>query len=289
MLTDVGWVVNVSYFHTSAKVGHHDRNTNTDEEKNMKTKQLTLILTLFLALSMAMTPTVLVSAQDPAIEITKTPYCTTEDGFSDNPNIDGYYAMGTKIYMWIKIKVTAGDEALKDVIVYDRLGAEWMVEGICEDVAGYANASSPTGWTRKDPWYPNPDERGKMDYTLTYTGQPILGEDVTVTDSGGGTVVGPQEVVKKGELIFEEYTILWTGKSTKVHFMWEIGDMDPDEERVLFLVISTDLNPAGKQEYTSCGDYELNSGAVVKALRDCNGKKVTAETDSIMISVRDLD
>jgi hypothetical protein len=260
-------------------------------KKNMKTKQLTLILTLFLALSMAMTPAVLVSAQDPAIEITKTPYCTAEDGFSDNP-IDGFYPMGTKIYMWIRIQVTAGDEALTDVVVYDRLGAEWMVEGICEDVAGYANASSPTGWTRKDPRYPNPDERGRMDYTLVYSvnpeAVPIIGSTVTVLDNTDAVVVGLVPVEKNGKLEFSDYTILWTGKSTKVHFMWNIGSMAAGEERVLFLVISTDLNPAGKQEYTSCGDYELNSGAVVKALNG-DGKKVTAETDSIMLSVQDLD
>lgn len=252
----------------------------------MNTKKLTLILTLFLALSMAVTPAVLVTAQAPAIEIEKIPYCATQPGFSDNADEDGYYPMGTKLYMWIRITVTAGDGALTDVVVRDRLAAEWMVEGVCFDLPRWS--SSP--WITKDPLHPtNP---GPMEYTLTYTGQPIIGETVTVTErtsaTDPGTVVVSQTVEKKGELTFDDCTILWTGKSTKVHFMWEIGAMAAGEERVLFLVISTDMNPAGKQEYTSPGEYELNSGAVVKGINDA-GKQVVAETDQIMLSVRDLD
>ena len=53
----------------------------------------------------------------------------------------------------------------------------------------------------------------------------------------------------------------------------------------LIFEISTDLNPAGKQEYTSPGCYELNSGAVLKFTY--NGKKYSAHTLPITVLVVD--
>lgn len=54
------------------------------------------------------------------------------------------------------------------------------------------------------------------------------------------------------------------GTSNKVFFTWEVGTLAPGEMAEIRFEISTDLNPAGHQEYTSPGCYELNSGAVLK-------------------------
>ena len=74
------------------------------------------------------------------------------------------------------------------------------------------------------------------------------------------------------------------GKSEKVFLTWEIGTLNPGETAILRFVVSTDENPAGKQEYTSPGCYELNSGAVLKFF-DMYGKQHSAYTDSITVVV----
>jgi hypothetical protein len=74
------------------------------------------------------------------------------------------------------------------------------------------------------------------------------------------------------------------GKSEKVFLEWEIGDLGPLEVANLVLHVSTDENPAGKQEYTSPGIYEFNSGAVLK-FRDPRGKQHSFETGSIYLEV----
>ncbi|MFX1258913.1 MAG: vWA domain-containing protein [Promethearchaeota archaeon] len=75
------------------------------------------------------------------------------------------------------------------------------------------------------------------------------------------------------------------GKSQKVFLTWEIGDLDPDETARLIILVSTDLNPAGKQEYTSPGIYELNSGATLKFIDPEQDIQLSASTDSINVTV----
>ena len=80
------------------------------------------------------------------------------------------------------------------------------------------------------------------------------------------------------------YASYWTkGNSEKVFLCWMIGALNPGETAELVFEISTDLNPAGKQEYTSCGDYELNSGAVLKFMFD--GRQYSVYTESITVIV----
>lgn len=55
-----------------------------------------------------------------------------------------------------------------------------------------------------------------------------------------------------------------TGKSEKVHLTWYIGTLAPGERAHLYFQVSTDINPGGKQEFTSPGWYELNSGPTAK-------------------------
>ena len=73
------------------------------------------------------------------------------------------------------------------------------------------------------------------------------------------------------------------GKSEKVFLEWQIGTLEGGQCAAIFLHVWTDHNPAGKQEFTSYGTYEMNSGAVVKWF-DSFGKQHSAETASIVIS-----
>ena len=74
------------------------------------------------------------------------------------------------------------------------------------------------------------------------------------------------------------------GKSEKVFLTWDIGYLNPGDTARLILLVSTDLNPAGKQEYSSPGIYELNSGATLKFIGDC-GVQLSAYTNSIYVIV----
>lgn len=74
-------------------------------------------------------------------------------------------------------------------------------------------------------------------------------------------------------------------KSKKLFLTWEIGDLAPEETARLILLVSTDLNPAGHQEYTSPGIYELNSGATLKFIDPEQDMQLSAVTDSIYVTV----
>jgi len=199
--------------------------------------------------------------------ISKRIYCPTGPGYSDNYLYLDHgipvYPAGEKLVWWIEIKVTAG-AAMEDVVVYDRLGAEFMVEGI------YDGAIAPLT--------PEPPLTYTFDYGKDTLVDTILpGQDVSV-DGVDGTV-------DKDGITFGDFFIYWTGNSCKIHFQWNIGDMTAGETEVMYLVISTDLNPAGHQEFTSCGTYFLNSGATVKGF--VNGRQVSAEAAPIPIKVVD--
>ena len=73
-----------------------------------------------------------------------------------------------------------------------------------------------------------------------------------------------------------------SGRTEKVHLVWAIGDLEPGEIATVTLNVYTDINPGDKQEFTSCGTYTMNSGAVVKWLDD-RGKQGSAVTESIII------
>jgi hypothetical protein len=184
--------------------------------------------------------------------------------YSSNPP----YYLGVKYYWWIRINVTAKRD-LDYVAVFDRLGAEFMIEGICLD------------WPKQ----PNlPDYENKwggnlraFDYTFDYSAGnpwPERHEVVTVRDKNGNPVtsghVDEEGVWFKGKFLSGDediFAIYWTGKSCKAHFEWIIGSMKENETKLAYIVISTDINPGGKQEFTSPGIYCLNSGATVKVFK----------------------
>lgn len=215
-----------------------------------------LLVALVVLVAMSVAPTL---AQCPCVpvDINKRLICNTGPGYSDN----GPYYVGVKYYWWMEISVHAYAD-LSSVVVYDRLGAELMIEGIFINEANVdANRFPP--WT--------------YDYDFDYMPYARDGE-VWVNDA----MIG---YLDKEGVEFGDFVIMWTGNSVKVHFMWEVGSMSAGETRKIWLVVSTDTNPAGHQEYTSPGCYALNSGATVKAILASTGKQFSAETPSIWIRV----
>jgi fimbrial isopeptide formation D2 family protein len=95
-----------------------------------------------------------------------------------------------------------------------------------------------------------------------------------------------------------DVTLSWSGNTEKVHMTWDVGSLAIDETATLELVISTDINPgqgkdkekgmSGKNEYTSTGLHEINSGATLKFL-DEDGTLLSAYTGSIMVNVVESD
>jgi hypothetical protein len=231
-----------------------------------------LIFAMLLVLSTAMLMSTPVFAchhreEPPPIVIEKEAYCmhdSDSNRYSSNPP----YYLGVKYYWWIRINVTALAN-LDYVVVFDQLGAEFMIEGICYD------------WP-KQPDLPGYDNEwgGNLrpfDFTFDYTAGnpwPERNEDVIVRDKNGDPVasghVNGLGVEFEGKFASgdqDTFAIEWTGKSCKVHFKWIIGAMEENESKLIYLVISTDINPGGHQEFTSPCTHYLNSGATVKVYK----------------------
>jgi len=265
------------------------------DKSKMLTSSFIVGLTLLLALP-AFSIAPVMSQCSPPVEISKMPYCLTYPGASPGSPGDRYstnpidmdngipvYPTGTKLFWWIEITVTANVD-LEDVVVYDRLGAEFMVEGIYIHTDGKLPKPGP----------PEPALTYTFDYGKdTEVNRILPGQTVSVkdnTDTVWGTVnKGQMFKGTSGGINFGAFRIFWTGNSCKVHFRWTIGDMTADETEVIYLVISTDLNPGGKQEFTSPGTYFLNSGATVKGFIQAKGKlrQVSNEAEPIQIYVRE--
>jgi uncharacterized repeat protein (TIGR01451 family) len=115
-------------------------------------------------------------------------------------------------------------------------------------------------------------------------------EEVVITDRFGGEIeiddADPEiEGVNEVSITHGTWSYYTKGKSEKVFLTWDIGDLDPGETALLIVLVSTDLNPAGKQEYTSPGFYELNSGATLKFIDSEQDMQLSAYTNSIGVRV----
>jgi hypothetical protein len=75
------------------------------------------------------------------------------------------------------------------------------------------------------------------------------------------------------------------GKSAKEFLFWDIGTLSSGQTLNLVMDAFTDLNPAGKQEYTSPGVYEFNSGVVLK-FKDADGVQQSFETGTVWVTVQ---
>ncbi len=110
--------------------------------------------------------------------------------------------------------------------------------------------------------------------------------DVVVKDRFGAELAVEVAPESAGEDVELRTTAGRNGRSMseKVFLTWNIGDLADGETANLVLIVYTDLNPGGHQEYTECSWHEFNSGAVLK-YRDANNKQHSAETGGIMVSV----
>ena len=206
-------------------------------------RNIVLLTLLMLVAVFSFAPVMAQARPCPPLEICKSLWC-----FSDK---EPYY-VGNQYTWWIRIDVTAYED-LSSVVVYDRFGAELMIEGISDE----------------DPY-------DSIEYNLAYDPYEWNGEVLI-----NGVLEGN---LNKEGVSFDGFHIFWTGKSVKAHFQWDIGSMGPGTTTI-YIIVSTDTNPAGWQEYTSCGDYWLNSGATVKAIVASTGKQFSAESESIPIHV----
>jgi len=145
-------------------------------------------------------------------------------------------------------------------------------------------AEGPTVCFRKRAWYGgttiplNTNVQWLIEIEI-HTDSAI--DDVVVTDRLGAEL----EIDLPFPASITHGTASYTtqGGSNKVFLTWNIGDLPADTYAAFTFWISTDINPAGKQEYTSCGCYELNSGATIKYYY--MGVKYSASTSPITISV----
>jgi hypothetical protein len=101
--------------------------------------------------------------------------------------------------------------------------------------------------------------------------------DVNVKDRWGAEIAVDSAVASVGTV-----ELATVGKSAKFFLQWEIGDLGPGETANLVLGTRTDLNPAGHQTYSEPGEYEYNSGAVLKFHAP---KQASFETGQVMVSV----
>jgi hypothetical protein len=116
----------------------------------------------------------------------------------------------------------------------------------------------------------------------SYWGGPIT--DVTVKDRFGAEIeIDSLGAPTHGDAWWDHGPGKGKKKSGKVFLTWEIDELSPGETAVLEFTISPGLNGAGKQCYTSCGCYELNSGAVLKFMY--GGKQYSVYSGPFYVSV----
>lgn len=117
------------------------------------------------------------------------------------------------------------------------------------------------------------------------SGPGVVFHDVVVTDKLGAEL----EIDLPFPVLITQGTVGYytTGKSEKVHLTWYVGDIGYMEFPTLMFYVSTDINPGGKHEYTTPGEYCLNSGPTMKYFID--GVQYSQELNSIMITVEGFD
>ena len=108
---------------------------------------------------------------------------------------------------------------------------------------------------------------------------PVAIQNAVVTDNLGAEL----EIDSPFSASHGTASYITQGGSNQVRITWNIGNVPADTTCTLTFWVSTDLNPAGHQEYTSCGCYALNSGATIKYYY--MGVKYSATADPIFITV----
>ena len=113
-------------------------------------------------------------------------------------------------------------------------------------------------------------------------------QDVVVTDHFGAELavaVWDVEPLSSWDVVVDPKTHTrpdGTTFETQYRVTWYVGTLLPGEGATLDLLVWTKLNPAGKQEYTSPGDYTLNSGPTMK-WRDPEGHQSSSTAPSLEV------
>jgi hypothetical protein len=128
------------------------------------------------------------------------------------------------------------------------------------------------------------------------TDQPM--KEVEVRDRLGAEfgVVILDDLLTRGEaeeqLAVEQYRIFWcvtgviapNGPGIDSWQCQNGGQMLPGDTEVLFALVFTRLNPAGRQRFTEPGQYEMNSGAVMKWKNGATDDEFSAESGQIVVT-----
>jgi len=104
--------------------------------------------------------------------------------------------------------------------------------------------------------------------------------ETTVKDNFGAEL----ELVGDCDASTGEVVVTLKGKTEKVQLKWNVGTVVPGGIENLVCKMRTDINPGGQQQYSSPGEYEFNSGAVLKFLNP-DDKKRSFETGGIPVQV----
>ena len=125
------------------------------------------------------------------------------------------------------------------------------------------------------------------DVTIIVTN--ILGDEITlmsdivVQDRFGGEleIDEGQSIVSEG---FMEVKL--SGKTEKPKIKWNTFSLGDGALATADLIVSTDVNPGGQHSYSTAGEYEMNSGAVLKFTDFAGtGFQLSAHTPQITVEV----
>ena len=128
-------------------------------------------------------------------------------------------------------------------------------------------------------------------WNVTITVENILNdailymEDIVVKDRFGGELEIDEYEVFAGLL---EVTV--SGKTAKPKIKWDDFSLVDGAFKTADLTVSTDENPGGQHSYSTAGEYEMNSGAVLKFIdSEGTGFQLSAHTPQITVEVKDPD
>jgi len=169
------------------------------------------------------------------------------------------YQMGIEYHWDIEIGVST-EVDLKDAKVSDNFGAELKIDEIITPTKNYT--------------FTYLDYESKYPTTQAYVS---ISDGTTITHKLDG--IG----VTFGKTPYK-FHIEWSGKTHKIHFEWYIDELKAGKTIKIIIGVSTDLNPGGKQEYTSSCEHCINSGAVLKAKWKC--RWISAESEQLYVKVQ---
>jgi hypothetical protein len=106
--------------------------------------------------------------------------------------------------------------------------------------------------------------------------------NIVVQDRFGGELeIDDGYEVPEGS--FLEVTV--SGKTDKPKIKWDNFSLSDGEFKTANLLVSTDVNPGGLHSYSTAGEYEMNSGAVLKFTDPGTGFQLSAHTPQITVEV----